>query len=60
MGLGIVLAVFGAINIVSVMLWLRQHLDVPDVNMFLIWIPFIVGFVCLGIGTFLAIWSGPE
>jgi len=59
-GLGIALAMVGAIDIVSVMVWLRQRLDIPSVNIFGIVIPLIVGFVCLGIGTFLAIWSRPE
>jgi hypothetical protein len=60
MGLGIALVVLGAIDIVSVMVWLRQRLDIPDVNMFGIVIPLIVGFACLGIGTFLAVWRGSK
>jgi len=60
MGLGIVLAVLGAVDIVSVMVWLRRSVYVADINTFWIVIPLIVGFVCLGIGTFLAVWSGRE
>ena len=60
MGIGIALGLVGIIDMVSVMVWLRQRLDAPDVNIFGISISLSVGFICLGIGTFLAVWSARD
>ena len=60
MGIGIALGIFGIIVIVSGMVWLRQRLDITDINIFGMFIPLIVGFICLGVGTFLAVWSRLE
>ena len=60
LGIGIALGIFGIIVIVSGMVWLRQRLDITDINIFGMFIPLIVGFICLGVGTFLAVWSRLE
>jgi xanthine/uracil permease len=59
MGIGIALALFGIIVFVSFMVWLHQHLYSPEANMVTISIPLTIGFICLGVGTFLAVWSRP-
>jgi predicted membrane channel-forming protein YqfA (hemolysin III family) len=59
MGIGIALALVGIIVFISFMVWLRQNLYSPDLNMFSISIFLTTGFICLGVGTFLAVWSRP-
>jgi hypothetical protein len=57
MGIGIALGVFGLIDIALVMAWLGQYANIAILDRYGMLIPMVIGFICLGIGTFLVIWS---